>query len=243
MKTMEGQKRNNDPWAPLPEVASQSNPVECNFSLGFSFEDPLHQKLDSERYIKSLESKLQKLTRVKNKDPSSKDIISSLTLFHDDQMKRYVDDSAAGLSSPLTTTAISEESLNPLSYLQRKLYPERQPLSAEELLQLLQEDVLGKIFEDLSSGCESSNSNNKNVSLDSLPPQNCQETLCNIPQGVNVEKDQQQDSVSSLPEQESVSSLPEQESVSSLPEQESGENWANFEDMNSQSSSSNTCVS
>ncbi|KAI8787790.1 CAunnamed protein product [Biomphalaria glabrata] len=222
MKTMEGQKRNNDPWAPLPEVASQPNPVECNFSLGFSFEDPLHQKLDSEKYIKSLESKLQKLTRVKNKDPSSKDIISSLTLFHDDQMKRYVDDSAAGLSSPLTTTAISEESLNPLSYLQRKLYPERQPLSAEELLQLLQEDVLGKIFEDLSSSCESSNSNNKN------------ETLCNIPQGVNVEKDQQQ---------ESVSSLPEQESVSSLPEQESGENWANFEDMNSQSSSSNTCVS
>uniref|UniRef100_A0A2C9LY07 Uncharacterized protein n=1 Tax=Biomphalaria glabrata TaxID=6526 RepID=A0A2C9LY07_BIOGL len=231
MKTMEGQKRNNDPWAPLPEVASQPNPVECNFSLGFSFEDPLHQKLDSERYIKSLESKLQKLTRVKNKDPSSKDIISSLTLFHDDQMKRYVDDSAAGLSSPLTMTAISEESLNPLSYLQRKLYPERQHLSAEELLQLLQEDVLGKIFEDLSSSCESSNSNNKN------------ETLCNIPQGVNVEKDQQQESVSSLPEQESMSSLPEQESVSSLPEQESGENWANFEDMNSQSSSSNTCVS
>ncbi|KAH9489106.1 hypothetical protein Btru_057696 [Bulinus truncatus] len=141
---MDSVKINNDPWTPL---TVDSISVEQSTFLVMSLENPLHQELDSEKYIRSLETKLNKLTKVKNAEPSARDIISSLTLFHDDQMKRYVDDLSIdhGFHSDIT---YSEEFINPLSYVQRKLHPEKQPLCAEELLELLKEDILAKTFED-----------------------------------------------------------------------------------------------
>ncbi|CAL1526166.1 unnamed protein product [Lymnaea stagnalis] len=141
---MENFKRNNDPWLPLDEDLTTLqnlaiNPIPAN---------PLHQMIDSEKYIQSLEQKLKKISKARQGEPTSHEIISSLALFHDDQMRRYIDDTNIN-SFTSTGTSANDEPTTPLAFMQRKLHPEKQPLNAEEILELVKEDILDKTFEEI----------------------------------------------------------------------------------------------
>jgi len=119
------EKANNDPWKPLPNM-------------------PFTKLADSEKYIQSLEKKLQKISKNKgNCGPTSKDMISSLEVFHKDQ-----------LGDLMKRTSISEsnflaaEQLPASSFLYRRLHPEKQAVNVEETLVLVKEDTITKDQED-----------------------------------------------------------------------------------------------
>ena len=93
------------------------------------------------------EQKLAKLTknRKRQKEPTSRDIINSLAVFHEDQMRRYLDDSAE-----VSNGSVVDDGSMQTSYLHRRIYPERQPLNPEEIAELLKEDVMAERFEKLT---------------------------------------------------------------------------------------------
>ena len=95
------------------------------------------------------ERRLKKIKGKNKPEPSSRDIIDSLACFRDDQMRRFMDKDHS--STVLTTTTIVDEDVTasaPVSYLQRRLYPERQALNMEELFELLKDDELACIKTD-----------------------------------------------------------------------------------------------
>lgn len=152
-RIMGSHKVENDPWVPLDQeldVSRLKNSNETTVSDLPLPKNPLYHMIDSEKYIQTLEQKLAKITKNRNKqkEPTSRDIINSLADFHEDQMRRYLDDTA-GICSTSDSVAVDDSSMQP-SYLQRKIYPERQPLNSEEIAELLKEDVLGEKFEELN---------------------------------------------------------------------------------------------
>ncbi|PVD25906.1 hypothetical protein C0Q70_13570 [Pomacea canaliculata] len=133
-------KVENDPWLPLPEssAAITAPPV-----------DPLRQLIDSERYIESLEKKLIRIKGKCYKAPSSADIINSLALFRDDQMRRFMaKESDVSLSSTITPQDTSS------SYIQRRLHPERQAINVDELFELLKDDELARLKDEQNADKE-----------------------------------------------------------------------------------------
>ncbi|GFO14268.1 RNA 3'-terminal phosphate cyclase-like [Plakobranchus ocellatus] len=162
-------KVENDPWTPLeisestdnasgstPNVTDSVRSSSLRLSIGMP-QNPLYQMIDSEKYIQSLEQKLSKLTKNRRKEPTSRDIINSLAVFHEDQMRRYIDDTIG--FSPSANDGFSDDGSAHSSFLQRRLYPERQPLNPEEIAELLKEDVVAERFEQLSTEAESKDAN------------------------------------------------------------------------------------
>ncbi|CAG5114760.1 unnamed protein product [Candidula unifasciata] len=135
-------KCNNDPWAPLHGEGLASSQL----LIAQAPENPLNQMIESERYIQTLERRLAQLSKGKQGEPSSKDIITSLALFHDDQMRRYISQTDI-IDFGLASCSGSDE-MPQTSFVQRKLRPEKQPLNPEELAELVKEDVLAKVFEE-----------------------------------------------------------------------------------------------
>ena len=83
------------------------------------------------------------------KTVTSKDIIESLTRAKDDHMKNFFDNS----SSCFISDYINEDSdESRLAYLQRRMHPERQALTAEELEVLVENDIISKQYEVKRSG-------------------------------------------------------------------------------------------
>jgi len=115
----------NDPWTPLPQGSFTK--------LG-----------DSEKYIQSLEKKLQNVSKKKEgAGPTPKDIISSLAIFHKDQMSDFINNTAnADSNFPVI------DAPPPSSFVHRKLYPEKQAISVEETLELVKEDTISKSLEE-----------------------------------------------------------------------------------------------
>ncbi|GFR99765.1 hypothetical protein ElyMa_006381600 [Elysia marginata] len=214
------QKVENDPWVPLDLSKENSSAGSC---LPVP-QNPLYQMIDSEKYIQSLEQKLAKLTKSrtsKQKEPTSRDIINSLAVFHEDQMRRYIDDSS-GTCSSNNTAIVDDNSLQP-SYLQRKMYPERQPLNYEEIAELVKEDVMAEKFEELNI-CE------RNSGADSL------EALSNKNTGSQPEEHIITDLTDSAGKSEVPNidtRAPQEQSDINVPS--NSENWANFDNMNHES--------
>ncbi|KAK7490196.1 hypothetical protein BaRGS_00018541, partial [Batillaria attramentaria] len=123
----------NDPWSPLPAASGviQQPPA-----------DPRYQLIDSGRYIESLEKKLNRIKGKQKQEPNSRDIIDSLALFRDDQMRRYIEKEEQVTTSPTITQ--DQDNTSATSYIQRKLHPERQAINVEELFELLKDDQLAR---------------------------------------------------------------------------------------------------
>lgn len=81
----------------------------------------------------------------KGGEPSSREIISSLVLFHEDQMKRYIEEST---TRSFNSVNIDDDQIAQISFVQRKLHPEKQPLNAEEILELVRADILAHTYEE-----------------------------------------------------------------------------------------------
>ncbi|KAG8185870.1 hypothetical protein JTE90_004412 [Oedothorax gibbosus] len=96
---------------------------------------------DSDTYIQKLE---RRLSRVKgtNKAPTSKDMISVLQQARDDYMSRLISSSAEQLSAFAPTEGDRELTI---SYVERKLFPEKNGVTYEEMQHLLESDVLAKV--------------------------------------------------------------------------------------------------
>ncbi|XP_059161807.1 uncharacterized protein LOC131944927 [Physella acuta] len=207
--TMNGtNKRNNDPWVPLPDVIDDDD----TSVLPSLPNDPLHEMIDSEKYIQTLETKLKKIMKSKKGgEPSSREIISSLALFHEDQMKRYIEESTTSSFNSMNI----DEQIAQISFVQRKLHPEKQPLNAEEILELVRADILARTYEEcfneeISRVTEASSESSGGGSI--------------TPTTTNVTN--QEDSHEAV--QMALSSSENLNGEGTQPT----ENWANFEQMN-----------
>ncbi|RUS84782.1 hypothetical protein EGW08_007466 [Elysia chlorotica] len=222
-------KVENDPWVPLVRETETSQlssdtdrPSACLGTRLSTPLNPLYQIIDSEKYIQSLENKLAKLTKnkIKQKEPTSRDIINSLATFHEDQMRRYIDDTAG--YCPSSNAGTIEESSMQASYLHRKIYPERQPLNAEEIAELLKEDVMAEKFEELNVGDDNSHTDSQRTDT--------------IPGALRVQSAPAHSSTVAKSNQENDSALSEQP-AEIVPHNDdnndpvSSENWANFDHM------------
>ncbi|XP_064622626.1 coiled-coil domain-containing protein 32-like [Lineus longissimus] len=118
---------NSDPWSPLP---SEENGEKKTDFL----------ELTSERYIASLEARLNRI-QGKARDPTSKDLIRGLEKAKDAHMTTLVQSS----DQPYISNYIPEKDnvQNP-NKLQRKLHPEKVAISADERRLLVEEDDLSK---------------------------------------------------------------------------------------------------
>lgn len=65
-------------------------------------------------------------------------------------MRRYISQTDK-IDFDLASCSRSDEAMPQSSFVQRKLHPEKQPLNAEEIAELVKEDVLAKVFEETMS--------------------------------------------------------------------------------------------
>ncbi|ESO94132.1 hypothetical protein LOTGIDRAFT_203931 [Lottia gigantea] len=128
----------NDPWASSNTSGVLSPPVS----------DPLFQVISSERYLNSLESKLSRIKGNRRKEPTAKEMLSSLEKVKDDHMNRYLQTNTVQ-TFQTNYESVASHSDSAVSYFDRLLHPERQPMSEEELVVLLQDDALSKKHEDI----------------------------------------------------------------------------------------------
>ncbi|KAK6183478.1 hypothetical protein SNE40_010954 [Patella caerulea] len=123
----------NDPWNTAAAVGVITPPTS----------DPAYQFISSERYLNSLESKLSKIKGKSSREPSAKEIISSLGKVKDDHMNRFISDENKNNNEfHWPTTDFDDPSA--VSYFDRLLHPERQAVSGEELIELLKDDALSR---------------------------------------------------------------------------------------------------
>ena len=78
------------------------------------------------------------------KEPSAKDILNGLAVKKADIMKQFLDENSSHLNED-DLDSMDAESFQ--AFLQRKLFPERQAIYAEELVTLIQADELAKSVE------------------------------------------------------------------------------------------------
>ncbi|XP_077991928.1 uncharacterized protein LOC144446095 [Glandiceps talaboti] len=147
------------PWSD-----SCSECAECSTSSQLGFEDtfdpfekldrgdtipgPKHGKskaeFESEKYLSSLESKLDRL-KGKTKPPSSKDIVRTLHDAKEDHLGRMLKESTSTSSSiNAASIASADDDEVKASAVRRRVFPE-QPLTVEEMQCLLERDYLNNI--------------------------------------------------------------------------------------------------
>ncbi|XP_013401839.1 uncharacterized protein LOC106167584 [Lingula anatina] len=140
-------KNNNDPWVPL----NGKQTIKC---VNMPPENAHGQNmLTSDEYIAKLEAKLKRMQKSKT-GPSSKDIINSLAEVKEHQLNSMVQDTITPYVTCLEDSQSSNTSELSVSFLQKRLYPERQALTTEELQQLIANDELAKriLEDDVSDG-------------------------------------------------------------------------------------------
>ncbi|XP_076359930.1 uncharacterized protein LOC143252132 [Tachypleus tridentatus] len=131
-----------DPW--LEKEDSRNDEKSESIS---SFDDDftaVSRLPGSDNYIRSLESRLDKL-KCKNRDLSSKDIITSLQAVHHGHVERRdLTDLPVTCShySDYESVDINEEISS--SYIEKRMFPAKQALTKEEIQALLEADILAK---------------------------------------------------------------------------------------------------
>ncbi|KAF8777903.1 coiled-coil domain-containing protein 32-like [Argiope bruennichi] len=101
---------------------------------------------DSDDYIRKLETRLSKVKGL-NKSLTSKDMITVLQKAKDDYMSHLIS-SATGQLSFDDCDGDKEVSV---SYVEKKLFPEKNGVTYEELQHLLESDVLAKVSAEYNS--------------------------------------------------------------------------------------------
>lgn len=94
---------------------------------------------DSKEYVKKLDTRLSKLKGC-NKELSSKDMVKTLQHAREDHMSHLICES----SNNLRFEDWDADREIATSYLQRKLYPEKNGVTYEEIQRLLESDILAK---------------------------------------------------------------------------------------------------
>ncbi|KAI1295664.1 hypothetical protein HDE_05528 [Halotydeus destructor] len=123
----------DDPWR------SRSNTFHSKDTDNNSFDDDFVNHLpDSEEYIASLEKKLAKISG-KSVVSSSRDVVNSLSKIRQDVMATLINSSSA-----CEFLNESLEQNGAIAAVERKLFPERQALTKEELEKLLEQDILAR---------------------------------------------------------------------------------------------------
>ncbi|XP_071079431.1 coiled-coil domain-containing protein 32-like [Haliotis cracherodii] len=120
----------NDPWAPQPP--SNVTVMPCPV-------DPIHQLISSDKYIESLEKKLNRLKGRAPREPTARDIVQSLSKLRNDQMERFLKEESCQTQAVHLASGGEAASA---SYIQRRLYPEKQAVTGDEVVELLQADAL-----------------------------------------------------------------------------------------------------
>ncbi|GIX66732.1 hypothetical protein CDAR_431701 [Caerostris darwini] len=115
----------------MSNETSEPNPISADFS----------HLPDSDNYIRKLEARLSKVKGL-NKNLTSKDMINVLQKARDDYMSRLISSSATELSIIDSCDGDKEVAV---SYVEKKLFPERNGVTYEELQHLLESDVLAKV--------------------------------------------------------------------------------------------------
>ncbi|CAN8000026.1 unnamed protein product [Ixodes hexagonus] len=129
------------PWgrrADDEELGAVKSEFEDNFCPSRLFPD-------SEDYVASLESKLARL-KGKGRDVTAREMLSVLGEAREDQTGHLVNadpDMAVAATAYLPGDDCSDAPVHS-SYLEKRLFPERQALTQEELKYLLEADFLGK---------------------------------------------------------------------------------------------------
>ena len=126
-----------DPWAPIPQTVSS---CVCD--------------LDSERYVAALESRLNKLKESRNSEPTAKELLAGLSQAKEAEMINLTQSSSGPYISSYACTDGDDaniESPSLVMAIQRKLQPEKQALSTEELLELVENDELAKIRHEMEN--------------------------------------------------------------------------------------------
>ncbi|KAL3874768.1 hypothetical protein ACJMK2_037738 [Sinanodonta woodiana] len=141
----------NDPWKTLDQTNYTTivQPPATN---------PLYDLISSDKYLDSLEKRLHKIKGRSSEVATSKDMISALEHKRDAQMQQYMISSSTAGADYVTVDQSS-----PGFSLQRKLYPEKQFLNPQEIVALLEEDVLGKNFEESQEKDEQSRRNEQSL--------------------------------------------------------------------------------
>ncbi|XP_064484358.1 coiled-coil domain-containing protein 32-like [Ornithodoros turicata] len=131
-----------------------------SYTNSFRFSDnfkPTDNFQDTESYVASLEAKLARL-KGKGREVTAREMLSVLERARQDQSERLI--------SPVFDFEIQDTSFLPgeecsdvplrTTFIERKLFPERQALTQEEVQHLLEADYLGKATTALSRvDCES----------------------------------------------------------------------------------------
>lgn len=99
------------------------------------------------------DKRLHQIRQQGTKEPSAKDILNGLAVKKADIMKQFLEENSSHLNEDDLNSLDAE---NFQTFLQRKIFPERQAISAEELVTLIQADELAKLVEsqDLDTNVE-----------------------------------------------------------------------------------------
>ena len=142
----ESKPAENDPWSPdNAEISQNGTEAKCeHFEDNFLPVKPFEKLDDSKEYLEKLEAKLAKLKNVGKSDKSkNRALLNALSEKRQDEARRYLD---AGTLVELgqqydEITSNEDENVkdNPLI---RKICPEKQALTMQELEKLVDSDVL-----------------------------------------------------------------------------------------------------
>ena len=132
-----------DPWAPIPQT-------DCSYVAD----------LESDRYVSYLEAKLTKLKESRDSEPTSKDLLAGLSQAKEAEMSNLTQSSAEPyISSYAENDDANIENPAVVSAIQRKLQPEKQALTTEELLELVENDELAKVRTEMETQKDVKNDN------------------------------------------------------------------------------------
>jgi hypothetical protein len=119
--------------------------------------DPILHFPSSDAHIQTLQRKLESLTarnglgKRSEREPSSRDLVHDLCAVREAHMQRFLDtDNVSGDGAQVWESSVSDDT-SAFSLLHRKLYPEKQAVSAEELVVLVDDDSVAKCMESMES--------------------------------------------------------------------------------------------
>ncbi|KAL5008398.1 hypothetical protein ScPMuIL_013979 [Solemya velum] len=127
-------EKDKDPWKPIQTV-------EMIPTIPLPISSPVGNIIPPERYIYSLEKRLDKLKNRGSKDPTSKDILKSLSEVKDDTLARFV---TSGSTNGCSASNVDEEDKVSVSDLQKRMYLDCKAAVPEETVILVRDDILDK---------------------------------------------------------------------------------------------------
>lgn len=153
-------------------------------------------------------------------------------------MRRYISQTDM-IDFDLASCSRSDEAMPQSSFVQRKLHPEKQPLNAEEIAELVKEDVLAKVFEETMSSAavetvqtsfrQQSQSSHLCAPSDSAADLNC--VPSDSPADLNCVPSNSPADLNCASAIDGAHKLKDQEVDPNASTESADEDWANFDDF------------